>query len=117
MITAMPNDAQVIDAAFRSILAQDWARLEALQCAHPHLLLDPAGGWTYSRPESYHGVRARSTWNLEETAFVIEAPSEDVARWIGYRIAYDDELEVVWWGTRQTPSGTWAAQFTVYEGD
>ena len=117
MSALLPNDVRVIDAAMRSILAQDWPRLASLQRAYPHLTLDPGAGRTISRSESLFGVRAVVTWNAEETAYVVKSADEQVARWIGYRAAADEEIEVIWHGTRQTPAGTWVAQFTVVEED
>lgn len=108
------NEASVVDAAFAAILACDWPRLASLQRAYPHLTLDPGAGRTTSRPESLCGVRATVTWNAEGTAYVVESPLDTLARWIGYQVAEEERLEVVWHGTRPTPGGTSVAQFTVY---
>ena len=102
-----------INAAFRAILAQDWTSLATLQRAYPDLVLDPGARWTISRPEFFRGIHAMSTWNAEETGYVVAAKVENVARLVGFRMADEMGLEVVWWGTRKTPAGTWAAQFTV----
>ena len=114
MSALLPNDARVVDAAFRAILDCDWSRLDSLQRAYPHLTLDPGAARTISRPESLCGVRATVTWNAEETAYVVESPLDTLARWIGYHVADEDGLEVVWHGTRPTPFSTAAAQFTIY---
>lgn len=106
-------EGQLIDAAMRSILAQDWPRLASLQNAYPHLLLDPGAPWTISHSASRYGVRGVVTWNAEETAFVVECHLEAVARWIGYGLAEENDVEVVWHGTQKTAAGTWVAQFTV----
>ena len=117
MNAPLPNDARVVDAAFRAILDQDWARLDSLQRSYPHLILDPGAAWTITTLEAFRGIRGYVTWSAEETAFVVESSHEPVARWIGYRVAWDlGFVEPIWWGTIQTPAGTWAAQFTTEEG-
>jgi len=114
MTEPLPNDACVIDAAFRAILDCDWLRLDSLQRAYPHLMLDPGADRTISRTEALCGVRATVTWNAEETAYAVESPLDAMARWIGYHVALAEGLEVVWHGTRPTPAGS-VAQFTVCE--
>ena len=105
-----------IEEYLKEAMSRDWRRLASLQAAYPHLTLDPGAGWTCSSPESIHGMRGIATWNLEQMAYVVEAGSEQAARLIGYGVAYDDGLEVVWHGTRATAAGTWAAQFTICGG-
>ena len=114
MSAPLPNDARVVDAAFRAILDCDWLRLNSLQRAYPHLTLDPCAARTTTLPVSLCGVRGTATWNAERTAYVVECAREAWARWIGYHVADEDGLKVIWHGTRPTLSGMSAAQFTIY---
>ena len=119
MLTAtehLSHEARVIDAAFQAILDQDWPRLDSLQRAHPHLTLDPGRGWTDTQHERLHGCGGRSVWNLERTAFVVVAGDEQTARWLGYKAAEEDGIEVIFWGSAPCGSGC-VAQFTVGEWD
>ena len=111
------QESWAVNAAFRAILNHDWPALTRLQAEYPHLLLDPGAAWTISQGETFRGVRGVLTWNAEETAYVVVCGLEQVARWIGYRIAEDDDLKVVWHGTIKLPCGHWAAQFTVESDD
>lgn len=118
MIATLPNDARVIDAAFRAIVALDWPRLESLRKAYPNLIFDYAAPPVISWRWSYKGTPNIVTRNLEETAFVVEACGDQVARWIGFDIAESEDLgEVTWLGTRWLLNGTWAAQFLVWESE
>ena len=112
-----PNDARVIDAAFRAIVALDWPRLESLRRAYPHLLFDYAAPPVVSFGKLYRGMPGIVTRNLEETAFVVEAGGDQAARWIGFDLAEEDEMSVTWLGTRKLPSGRWAAQFLVWKNE
>lgn len=56
----------------------------------------------------------RATVALHDDGYMVEAVREDVARWIGYRVSYD-EGKVIWWGTRKTTGGTFAAQFQIVD--
>lgn len=108
-------EADVVDAAFRSILARDWPRLRALQRAFPHLTLDPGRPWTTTYPVSFQGARGSATWSGDDRAYVVEADTAQLARWMGFRVASDEGVEFVFRGCRQTPAGTWAAQFSAPE--
>ncbi len=113
-----PNNARVIDAAFRAILALDWPRLESLRRAYPHLLFDYAAPLVVSERWSFKGAPGVLTWNSEGSAFVVEAGGEQVARWIGFDIAVKEDFgPVTWLGTCRLPSGSWAAQFLVWENE
>lgn len=124
-MTGFPNGADiaaarerlVIDAAFRAIIEQDWPALAVLQERHPHLMLDPGSHWTTTRRERFRGIPGVSTWNEDQTAYVVVTPLEQVSRWLGYMIAAEDDLDVVWHGTIKLPCGHCAAQFTVEEED
>lgn len=65
--------------------------------------------------ESFRGIRGLSTWCVSSggrAAYLVEAPHEDVARWIGFMLAEEEGLDVTWHGTRRTPTGSFVAQFT-----
>lgn len=123
MTDQLPNDARVIDAAFRATLDQDWGRLQSLVDAYPHLLCHdkPREGWSFPWPvslaASMRGVRAQVTWNFEGTAFTVWCADEQFARWIGYSAASEEGKGdmAIWYGTQQCRDGTWVAQFTVIE--
>ena len=118
MNAVMPrNEAEAVDAAFRAALDQDWGRVAALVAAHPALLgnISMPMPWPPSRPISMMGTVGLVTWAPNDSAFVVEAPSEQFARWLGFREAADVAMEVLWHGTRKIGLGRWAAQFTVSE--
>lgn len=65
---------------------------------------------------------ARITWAPDDMSFTSEAGDPQVARWAGYRMRNDiqverenDNLDLVWHGTERTARGTYAAQFEVFE--
>lgn len=67
-----------------------------------------------------YGTSSAVTWAPDGRSFVCESRCEQTARWAGYRLLteirneHDDEkLDLIWWGTRPTEAGTYAAQFTV----
>lgn len=106
-------EARIIDAAFNAILQQDWGSLTALERAYPDLVRSVSGEYWTGEACAFRGIRGWITWNADLTAYVVLAPIESVARWMGYRAAADDDLEVTWHGTRRVSEGQWAAQFTV----
>lgn len=65
----------------------------------------------------FRGIGAIVTWAPDRQSFVCEHGIEEIARWAGFRaFEYEDdehEVGVIWYGTRKTASGTYAAQFEV----
>lgn len=67
-----------------------------------------------------YGTSSAVTWAPDGRSFVCESRCEQTARWAGYRLLteirneHDDtKLDLIWWGTRRTEGGTYAAQFEV----
>ena len=115
MNDAATADANVINAAFAMILAQDWAALEDLHGRYPGMVPSPWADYVSTRGTYMRGQRGVATWNKEGTAYAVEAGNEPFARWMGFGAGQEEGLEVTWLGTRQTARGTWVAQFTVWE--
>lgn len=77
----------------------------------PEKVQDGGERFTFQHSSSLYRRRGIVTWLFDESAFVVDGADDQTARWIGFEVAEENEMEVVWNGTVKMESGRFAAQF------